>query len=81
VASTISQRYQKPVFLFKKGEKESQGTARTAKDFDLVKALKSCANFLESYGGHAPAAGFRIKNENLAKFRDCLLKQFKIHTN
>ena len=77
VASTFSQKYQKPVFLFKKGKKESQGTARTAKDFDLVKAMKSCAVLLETYGGHAPAAGFRIKNENLVRFRECLVKHFK----
>ena len=81
VASTISQRYQTPAFLFKKGEKESQGTARTAKDFDLVKAMKSCAMLLETYGGHAPAAGFRIKNENLEKFKECLIEYFKRHTN
>jgi single-stranded-DNA-specific exonuclease len=81
VASTISQKYQKPVFLFKKGEKESQGTARTAKDFDLVKAMKSCARLLESFGGHAPAAGFRIKNENLEKFKNCLLRNTNLITN
>jgi single-stranded-DNA-specific exonuclease len=80
VASTISQKYQKPTFLYKKGEKESQGTARTAKNFDLVKAMKSCAKFLESYGGHAPAAGFRIKNENLDKFKDCLLRNTNLIT-
>ena len=77
VASTISQKYQKPTFLYKKGEKESQGTARTAKNFDLVKAMKSCSNLLESYGGHAPAAGFRIKNENLDKFKECLIANYK----
>jgi len=80
VASNISQRYQKPVFLFKKGEKESQGTARTAKDFDLVKAMKSCKMLLETYGGHAPAAGFRIKNENLEHFKKCLLRNYEIFT-
>jgi len=77
VASTISQKYQKPTFLFKKNEKESQGTARTAKGLDLVKAMKSCAMLLESFGGHSPAAGFRIKNENLEKFKECLIKYFK----
>jgi single-stranded-DNA-specific exonuclease len=81
VASIISQKYQKPTFLFKKSEKESQGTARTAKGFNLVEAMKSCAILLESYGGHSPAAGFRIKNENLEKFKQCLIKYFKKHTN
>ena len=77
VASMISQKYQKPTFLFKMSGKESQGTARTAKGLDLVKAMKSCAKLLESYGGHAPAAGFRIKNENLEKFKNCLTEYLK----
>jgi single-stranded-DNA-specific exonuclease len=80
VASTISQKHQKPAFLYKIGEKESQGTARTVKNFDLVKAMKRCAELLESFGGHASAAGFRIKNENLEKFKQCLLRNYEIFT-
>jgi len=81
IASTISQKYKTTTFLYKKGKKESQGTARTAKDEDLVKAMKSCAKFLETFGGHAKAAGFRIKNENLKNFKKCLIKYFTNEKN
>lgn len=76
IASIISQRYGKPAFLFKKGEKESQGSSRLSIDDDLVEAMKSCSKILETFGGHAKAAGFRIKNENLEEFKKCLIKYF-----
>ena len=78
IASAISRQYKKPAFLFKKGKKESQGTIRTtSSDEDLVAAMKSCSEFLETFGGHQKAAGFRIKNENLEKFKECLIKYFE----
>jgi len=39
--------------------------------------MKSCHDFLITYGGHANASGFRIKNEYLEKFKKCLSDFFK----
>jgi len=75
VASIICQRYQKPTFIFKKLEKESIGTVRTPAGIDSVSLMKKCKKYLLTYGGHSLASGFRIKNENLEKFRECLMKQ------
>lgn len=75
-ASILSQRYQRPVFLLKKGKTESQSSIRAPSRFNLVKALKSCSKYLITYGGHPQAAGFRIKNKNLGKFKECLIKYF-----
>jgi len=77
IASRICNRYKKPVFLFRKGEKESPGTVRTPPGIDGVKAMIACSKFLETYGGHPQAGGFRVKNENLGKFKKCLIKYFK----
>lgn len=77
VASIISQKYEKPAFIFKKGDKESCGSVRNLKTTSSVEAMKTCADFLISYGGHAVASGFRIKNENLERFKDCLNEYFK----
>jgi len=77
VASVISQRRQKPVFLYKKGKKESPGSVRAPNGFNVVEAMKQCSKVLINFGGHPQAAGFRIKNENLEKFRDCLVKYFR----
>jgi single-stranded-DNA-specific exonuclease len=74
VASIICSQYQKPTFIFKILGKESQGTVRTPKGIDSVALMKKCKRFLITYGGHPQASGFRIKNENLEKFKECLVK-------
>jgi len=81
VASIICHNYQKPTFLFKKEEKESQGAVRMPEGFNGVEAMKKCSKLLETYGGHPMAAGFRIKNENLEKFKECLIKYFSKYAN
>ena len=73
-ASRICRQYQKPTFLFKKQEKESRGAVRVPTGINGVEMMKKCSKYLVGYGGHAQAAGFNIKNENLEKFKECLLK-------
>jgi len=74
VASILCHKYEKPTFIFKIMEKESQGTVRTPKGIDSVALMKKCRKHLITYGGHAQASGFRLKNENLEKFKQCLIK-------
>jgi len=74
VASQICQTYKKPTFVFKIGEEESQGTVRAPQNVNTVELMKKCKNLLISFGGHPQASGFRLKNENLEKFKNCLIK-------
>lgn len=77
VASVIAQRYGKPTFIFKKGDTESCGSVRSLKEGEgSVDAMKTCKDILITYGGHAKASGFRLKNENLEKFKNCLNEYF-----
>ncbi|MFC1630067.1 DHH family phosphoesterase [Patescibacteria group bacterium] len=76
-ASKICYSFGKPTFIFKKGEKESQGAVRMPKGLNGVEALMSCKDLMIAFGGHPPAAGFRIKNENLEKLNTCLITYFK----
>ena len=76
VASIICNKYEKPAFIFKKMDKESCGSVRNPKDTNSVDAMKTCADLLITYGGHANASGFRVKNGNLEKFKTCLIKYF-----
>jgi single-stranded-DNA-specific exonuclease len=76
VASRLTNYFEKPVFLYKKGEEFSRGTVRVPKGMDAVKAMESCSSLLVSFGGHPPAAGFTVKNENIDKFEECLKKYF-----
>jgi single-stranded-DNA-specific exonuclease len=74
VASLLCQKYQKPVFIYKKLKKESQGTVRTPSGINSVVLMKKCSKNLLTYGGHPLASGFRIKNEYLEEFKNCLIK-------
>lgn len=75
-ASILCQKYEKPVFIFKKGDKESCGSVRNPKGTNSVEAMKTCSDFLITYGGHAQASGFRVKTQDLKRFEDCLIKYF-----
>ena len=77
VASRICRQYEKPTFIFKKGEKESCGSVRNPKNINSVEAMKSCSDLLMTFGGHPLASGFRIKNENLEKFKERLIEYFE----
>jgi single-stranded-DNA-specific exonuclease len=74
VASSLCNKYDRPVFLYKKMAKESSGTVRSTSEINSVSLMKNCAQYLITYGGHARASGFRLKNENLDKFKNCLIK-------
>ncbi|MBX9768159.1 MAG: single-stranded-DNA-specific exonuclease RecJ [Bdellovibrionales bacterium] len=43
---------------------------------NLSQVLSACGEVLESHGGHAQAAGFRLKQENAERFRELLQQQF-----
>ncbi len=74
IASLLCNYFRKPVFIYKKLETESQGTARSTSDMDSVVLMEKCKSYVITYGGHAQASGFRLKNENLDKFKNCLIE-------
>jgi len=76
VASILFSKYNKPTFIYKKGDTESIGSVRSPKDTNSVDAMKTCADFLITFGGHAQASGFRLKNEDLGKFKEKLSEYF-----
>jgi len=77
VASILCQKYKKPTFIYKKLKKEASGTVRAPAGVNSVELMKKCKKCLLTFGGHPPASGFRLKNENLEKFHQCLLNNFK----
>lgn len=77
LASIICNEYKKPTFIFKKGRQESQGAVRTPVDVNSVSLMEKCSKYLLAFGGHPRASGFRIKNENLEKFKNCLIENLK----
>lgn len=45
------------------------GSARTARDVDLVAAMGQCTECLVSFGGHAAAAGVKLQREQLENYQ------------
>jgi len=80
VASILSVKYQKPVFIYKQLDGECHGGVRSIDGIDSVALMKKCHDLLITYGGHPKASGFRIKNENVEKFNECLLRNLNNKT-
>lgn len=69
VASRLTERYGCPTFLVQFRDGVGKGSCRTCGGFNLFTALESCSDLLEGFGGHALAAGFTIRQEQLEAFR------------
>lgn len=69
VASRLTEKYLRPAVVLTKSHGLITGSARSAMGFDVYKAIESCKDILENFGGHTYAAGLSLKEENLAEFR------------
>lgn len=68
VASRLVEAYYKPAIVLTKSNGFVTGSARSIHGFDLYAAIESCADLLETFGGHLYAAGLTLKEENLDEF-------------
>lgn len=68
VASKLSQEFYKPVFLIALDGKVGRGSGRSTPEVDMACSLQDCSELLDEFGGHAQAAGFSIKRDNLFDF-------------
>jgi single-stranded-DNA-specific exonuclease len=64
-ASRLTEKYYRPAIVAAKGEEETRGSCRSIPEFHITDALDQCADLLVRHGGHAAAAGFTVRNENL----------------
>ena len=73
IAGKITEEHHKPCLALTENEDMLVGSARSPEYFDITEGLKKIGDLLEEYGGHAQAAGFTIKKENLGIFKEKLL--------
>lgn len=64
-ASRLTEKYYRPAIVASKGADETRGSCRSIPEFHITDALDQCADLLVRHGGHAAAAGFTVRNENL----------------
>jgi single-stranded-DNA-specific exonuclease len=75
VASAVVNRYRKPAILIAAQPGEiGRGSARSVEGVDIYAAIgaASQSHLIEGGGGHPMAAGFGIRSENIAAFRDVI---------
>ncbi len=66
-ASRLVESYYRPAVIAHRGEQFTRGSCRSIPEFHITAALDECASLMEHHGGHAAAAGFTVRNENLAE--------------
>ncbi len=70
LASRLVDAYHRPSIIISLDGDRGRGSARSIPEFPINQALEDCRGLLEGFGGHSLAAGFAIRRENLAAFRE-----------
>ncbi|MDE5560592.1 MAG: single-stranded-DNA-specific exonuclease RecJ [Bacteroidaceae bacterium] len=69
VASRLTEIYFRPAVVLTRDGDVATGSARSVAGFDIYKAIESCEDILENFGGHTYASGLTLKAENVGEFK------------
>ena len=69
VASRLTEVYTRPAVVLTRTDDMATGSARSVGGFDVYRAIDSCRDLLENFGGHTYAAGLSMKVENVPEFK------------
>lgn len=68
VASRFTELYYRPAVVLTLSDGLATGSARSVQGFDIYKAVESCRDLLENFGGHTYAVGLSLKEEHIKEF-------------
>jgi single-stranded-DNA-specific exonuclease len=68
-ASRIAEKLARPCVVISLEGDLGHGSARSVENYHLLDGLTACADLLETFGGHAQAAGLTIRRENIPELR------------
>lgn len=71
-ASRIAERLHRPAIVITTTDGIGYGSARSIPGFHLLRALESCSDLFEKFGGHAAAAGLTIDQDRIPLLRQRL---------
>jgi single-stranded-DNA-specific exonuclease len=71
-ASKIADKLYRPTIVLSIENGVAHGSARSIAGYHLLNGLDTCAELFEQYGGHAAAAGMKIKQENIELLQEKL---------
>ncbi len=69
VASRLTEIYYRPSVVLTCVDDVATGSARSVTGFDVYKAVESCRDLLDNFGGHTYAVGLSLKVENVPEFK------------
>ncbi len=73
VASRLVDEFFRPTVLIALEHDQGQGSARSVRHFDMHQALTACREHLIAFGGHAMAAGLKIRTDKIEAFTDSFI--------
>ena len=68
VASRLTEEFFRPAVVLTLDGDIVTGSARSVSGFDVYRAIQSCEDLLDNFGGHTYAAGLSMKVENVDEF-------------
>jgi len=68
VAARVAETFHRPAAMIAADGDEARGSARAWGHVRLHEALEACSEHLLTHGGHAAAAGFTLRTENIDAF-------------
>ncbi len=73
VAGRLLEEFYRPTIVLTEEDGISRASCRSIPEFHITKALEEVKHLLVRYGGHAAAAGFSVKTEDIPKLNEALL--------
>ena len=71
-AARLVEIYYRPAVVGQISEETTRCSCRSIPEFHITEALDQCKDLLVRHGGHAAAAGFTVRNENLEALKERL---------
>ncbi len=72
VATGLVETYYRPAVVGSVEDEFTRASCRSISEFHITRALDECADLLVRHGGHAMAAGFTVRNENMQQLLERL---------
>jgi single-stranded-DNA-specific exonuclease len=64
-ASRIAEKLNRPTIVFSIEDGHAHGSARSVAGYHLLEALEFCGDLFEQFGGHAAAAGMKVRADRI----------------
>ncbi len=72
-ARQLMEEFYRPAIILAPREDQWVASARSIEEFNIVEAIRACADLIGAHGGHARAAGFSVTKANLEPLRERLI--------